>query len=132
MCLLSHQLLIALLFTIVIMFERRIDCSNTDGCVRIAIPLVIYFTLMFVLSFMVGKYFGADYSKSTAIAFTATGNNFELHRSCHRRIWNQQRTSFCWCYRPVSRSSGIALVNVAFGFEKNTIQPLHKNLNHPT
>jgi ACR3 family arsenite transporter len=47
-----------------------------DGCGSNRIPLVIYFTLMFVLSFMVGKYFGADYSKSTAIAFTATGNNF--------------------------------------------------------
>lgn len=41
-------------------------------------PLVVYFALMFVLSFFTGRYFGADYSKSTAIAFTATGNNFEL------------------------------------------------------
>jgi hypothetical protein len=62
--------------------------------VRIAIPLVIYFTLMFVLSFHGGEYFGADYSKSTAIAFTATKQFRIGHRSCHRRIWHQQRTSF--------------------------------------
>jgi hypothetical protein len=67
---------------------------------------------------MVGKYFGADYSKSTAIAFTATKQFRIGHRSC-RRIWHQQRTSFCWCYRPlVEVPALIALVNVAFWFRK--------------
>jgi ACR3 family arsenite transporter len=46
--------------------------------IRIAIPLIIYFALMFVISFIASKKVGADYSQSTSIAFTATGNNFEL------------------------------------------------------
>jgi hypothetical protein len=54
------------------------------------------------------------------------GKQFRIgHRSCHRRIWNQQRTSFCRVIGLVVPAL-IALVNVAFGFEKNTIQPLHK------
>jgi ACR3 family arsenite transporter len=72
--------LIALLFTILIMFSLKDELivQIPMDVVRIAIPLVIYFVVMFVVSFFIGKYFGADYSKSTAIAFTATGNNFEL------------------------------------------------------
>lgn len=72
--------LISLLFTIVLMFSLKgeLIIQIPMDVVRIAIPLVIYFVIMFIISFFVGKYFGADYSKSTAIAFTATGNNFEL------------------------------------------------------
>ena len=72
--------LIALLFTILIMFSLKgeLIVQIPMDVIRIAIPLVIYFVVMFVVSFFIGKYFGADYSKSTAIAFTATGNNFEL------------------------------------------------------